>query len=732
MNRNGKIAISQAFILILGIVAISFLIGQSIVVSATDPECKTTADCKPTFLCIEGVCKEDISLDENNNKLTDLKSTTSSVLQSTATGLSTQYLGSKLGLAKVPEATGQISGTTFKGGIQQSFGSLMGETTGFSGWMGSIAVYAAIALAAGYLAGGITKWAGGASEEAQAVGLSVGAGVFAGLVAAKIAVSAGSAGGPIGIVIGVVVAAVIMVLTYDKRAYEVVKYQCLPFVPERGGEHCEECNNGELPCSEYQCKSLGRSCELVNKGTDKELCISVSRGDKIPPKINPWEKPLPDGYVYNPLPQNTNFPEQRGVKVVNPLNENGCVPPFTDISFGITLDEPSICKFSTERAATWEEMGSEFFSSGMSDYNHSTHMTFPSRDAAESEGFKYKEGFNEFFVRCEDAEGNQNRANFVFRFCVDESPDLTPPTILNENPLNGAPIAFNKTTIDSTFYLNKPSTCKWDYVDRTYEDMENEMQCAESMGDAVNYQYTMAYPCKTTISGLVNYEENDFYIRCKSYPKKEGAERVVMENSYKYTLRGTRKLEIAELAPNETIRGSADTIPVELYARTAGGENEGESVCGFSPSGQDKTYTTFFNTGSYEHTQELFLPSGVYEYYFKCVDKGGNVDVQQTQFVVESDSVEPIIARAYYEDGFLKLVTNEEANCVYSTFGCDYPFEEGAKLSGNDQINHFTTWDTETNLYIKCEDVYQNRPTVQSECSMIVRPYDQFIAPESD
>ena len=92
-------------------------------------------------------------------------------------------------------------------------------------------------------------------------------------------------------------------------------------------------------------------------------------------------------------------------------------------------------------------------------------------------------------------------------------------------------------------------------------------------------------------------------------------------------------------------------------------------------------------------------------------------------FRVESDSFTPIIVRAYHEETYLKLVTNEKAECVYDTVSCTYLFEDGTSMSTSDDITHSVTWNTENTLYVKCQAEYGNQP---AGCSITLRPFEFF------
>ena len=66
---------------------------------------------------------------------------------------------------------------------------------------------------------------------------------------------------------------------YKKTKEIKVTYSCEVWDAPTGGKYCEKCNEGVLPCTEYQCKSLGQACELLNKGTAEEACTWVNPKD---------------------------------------------------------------------------------------------------------------------------------------------------------------------------------------------------------------------------------------------------------------------------------------------------------------------------------------------------------------------------------------------------------------------------------------------------------------------
>ena len=143
-------------------------------------------------------------------------------------------------------------------------------------------------------------------------------------------------------------------------------------------------------------------------------------------------------------------------------------------------------------------------------------------------------------------------------------------------------------------------------------------------------------------------------------------------------------------------------------------------------SEDEEMYLTFFgdeNFDNYQHSQDLWLVEGDYEYHIKCIDLGGNTDTKTIEFTVKSDKEAPIVVRVYREGEYLKLITNEKAECVYDTVDCNYVLGDGRSMYTSNDINHFVDWDSNKNFYIKCADDYGNQP-LPNECSIIVRPFE--------
>ncbi len=529
---------------------------------------------------------------------------------------------------------------------------------------------------------------------------------------------ANTAGGArYGTWIGVGVGAYLFLRDYRESGTVEASFTCSPWQAPTGGQSCETCNKGILPCSEYQCKSLGQPCELVNKGTTDEKCVWVNKNDVTPPIIKALDSALLNiNYKYNP--DNAILPPDRGVTIDYSLSPEKCVPAFTPLRLGVALNEPAKCKVDVLRKNKFEEM-TTFMDNGLLEYNHTFSLSLPSPNITTKDGIGIENGGDyNLFVRCEDANKNANIGTFVFKYCVDKGPDTTPPLIVATSVPNNMPISFNQSQLNLQVYVNEPAECKWSHNNRDYSSMENSMTCETGVGNA-NAQGL--YTCAATLTGMKDRVENKFYFRCKDKPFAADNDRNVNAESYEYAVIGTQPLVINSAIPNgTTIKDATAAVKVTFGVKTSAGFSDGKANCFYSNTGQDSDYVQFFDTGKNSHKQDLFLPAGNYTYFIRCIDLGGNKDDKQISFGVESDHSPPAVVRAYHEETFLKLITNEEAKCVYDIVDCNYQISDGTPLTDVDGKNHFTSWDIKSNLYVKCQDKYGNQP-LPNECSIVVK-----------
>jgi hypothetical protein len=575
--------------------------------------------------------------------------------------------------------------------------------------------WAAIAGVAGYMIGGML----GLSENNQmALAAGAAAGAFAYKAFSTLEATSGTwlANPLVGIGIGVVVFA----LMYKKESAEVVTFSCMPWQAPNGGDDCEKCNDPDLPCSEYRCKSLGQNCEIENVGTTQERCVNVNPNDVNPPIITPNENELSFGHSYQNV---KNSPPGPGFEIVNMNSSDGCLKAFTPLKFGITTDEPAQCKIDFNHTLMFDDMVAYFGGSNLYAYNHSEQFALPGADMLENSSFILENGKDlTFFIRCKDKNGNENGAEYAARMCIDPSPDNTAPQVKATSVANGGCVAEDQDTIPVEFYTNEPSDCRWSHQDQSYDSMQGEMLCSNQL-----YQVNAAqlFTCKADLTGVAR-DESTFYVRCKDQPEAEDADRNENRQSFVFNVRGSTALKMKNLQPNETIFGAVNPAPVELYVETLFGCNEGKAICYYSKTGDEDDYIMFFDTNTEDgiHTQRQDLVAGNHEFFIKCVDEGGNLVEDSVKFKLDIDTNAPVIARIYQEDQMLKIVTVRDSECSYSFNDCDFTFAEGTEMPYANSTTHIAEWNEDKTYYVKCRDEFRNE---DADCSAVIRPTQNFL-----
>lgn len=545
--------------------------------------------------------------------------------------------------------------------------------------------------------------------------------------------------GPIGagLVIALLVTFSISLFTFKKYAQEIFAYVVTAWKPAEGGQNCGLCNELKYGCSEYQCKSFGRSCELENKGMENEVCVWKNPGDKFPPEITALEKVLPSpDYSYQPLQV------IQGVKLDYSKDPSGkgCLPPYSSVTLGIETNEFADCKIDLQRTEKYEDMLSPMNKIEGFDKEHILelpHSATPSAQSQNDSGVPLTEITNgqaqEFYIRCQDVNGNSNTDEFLMEFCVQDGPDTSAPVILGTNFLQTSYLQYNQENASLEVYTNEPATCKWNFDDIEYDLMQFDMdKCSQAEGD---YLFSgFKYGCLGTLKGLKNNDENKVYIRCKDKPwweQGDEGQQYANENSYSLTLKGTQPLEMDTITVNgkpsgSTIKDNVNVIKAKIEAKAKFGADNGKSKCQY---GTGNNFNLFYNDGNTDfvniNSQNLYLPPGTYNYDIKCFDAGGNTANGNLSFILEQDSTPPLAVRAYFDVNNLRIITNEPAECVYTTLsnvGCDYIFDDGSKMSKVGENSHYTSWIASKKYYIKCRDSFKNEP-LPGQCSAVISTF---------
>jgi hypothetical protein len=494
------------------------------------------------------------------------------------------------------------------------------------------------------------------------------------------------------------VSKVMNVATLVAGAYIAVEYlhddektitynvECGLWQPPQGGDDCELCNNENTPCSEYKCHSLGASCSLVNEGTLDEKCVSLHVNDVNSPIIEPALGIFSDGITITETREESN----KGYEIKEKI------PTFTPVQLGISTDEPAQCKYSSQPSIEFEEMNN-FFGSELYLYNHSAIFSL-GPEFLDEQLIQVTEGVYNIYVKCSDSNGNANERDYFIRFEVDDTPDLTPPSIVFTSVESGSYMPFESEGLAFSIYTNEPSECRWNNNDTGFDFMDGEMDCPTS-GFQQSSEYFGTYECSTTLTGVSDSEINNFFFRCKDQSEN------VNENGYKFVTKKTEALlEITTAGPF----GEVFSNDIILEIETAAGADNGIAECRFSH--QDVDYNSmipFLNTNNPLHTQPLTLLEGQHDYYFGCQDIAGNRVYSETSFEIDFDNDGPLIQSLYVDTAFSVLLveTNEATTCEYAPESFFYG--EGTLMTGTETTEHEAS--LQSLVYnIICVDVYGN------------------------
>lgn len=532
----------------------------------------------------------------------------------------------------------------------------------------------------------------------------------------------------------------------DTREH-AVEFTCKPWQQPSGGEDCSKCNDelsadGLHECSEYRCESLGAACKLKDNAGNP-VCLWENQGDVASPLITPWQDALTEGYSYS---NTESCPSNCANEIKYDAASDGCIPYNTPISFGIKTDEPASCKIDSEATSSFDDMQSSF-SGGAYLQEHSTILSTPSSQSIAEEmanALVVEEGEepeeetsdivtildllagqeNRVYIRCQDYNGNYNIQELSFDFCISDEPDRTAPWIMRTNPASGSGVAYGSSEKYAELFLNEPAECRWSNVDMDYDMMENNLSCETSV---TSMQPDGTYKCAGTLSGITAGQDNLFYFRCKDHPYSlNESERNANTQGYEYVLKGTSALNITSTSPQGVITTGTEPDSIELYAKTSGGMNNGNAVCSYTYRGLP---IDFFTTGGTEHKQQLSLMGGNYTYNISCKDTADNTAETKIGFNISVDKTAPAVVRAYYDAGVLKIITNEDATCRYSTnatIKCGFSFDDSINSTAMSVLygkTHTASWAADREYYIKCKDVFGNNPG-NNVCNIAARAID--------
>lgn len=549
-------------------------------------------------------------------------------------------------------------------------------------------------------------------------------------------------------IVGWIAAAVLVVLEVlgiGDTEPRNIDFTCEPWTAPPGGADCEVCNGDSTrPCDTYRCESLGQSCRLIDESTDNPLCIYSRSEDVIPP-----------GITHESIGEGLKWVEDSAIvyRIKIERDDGSCIQEASEISFSLRttenrdsdVDDFAQCQYSfTQTPPDYDNMNGEYFEEG-SVYgvvNHTFINQLPRLfsdyvfDVAGLLG--RRTGQLNIYVRCQDVNTNFNNDEYIVNLCIQEGPDNTVAEIKEFIPEDGSFLKHNETGQLLTIKLNEPAECSWSHNNVDYDSMTPFTSCDEYDPNEIKSRWD----CSTELTGLTE-DENKIYIRCKDQPWLSTPaiaaalglteeDRNVNVDAFEYTLYSTQnelkidsisiKTEnvlgtvVHELIPDvlKEIAGGGVPIYLDLIITTSGGAYDGNARCKYAPVKSPISFTGdfFFETNSILHKQEgLNLPNGEYNLALTCEDNADNEVERNAIFNLKIDVSPPSIVRAYKEGNNLKLISDEEASCVYSNDrvkACRFNMDSATIISSIYATKHSVDWDKGKTYFVKCKDLFGN------------------------
>ncbi len=549
------------------------------------------------------------------------------------------------------------------------------------------------------------------------------------------------------IVAGIIIVAIIIInwilnlLFGAEKADLTYKIQCGPWTPPDGGNDCKICNDKSKfnTCDEYTCKSLGKACDLLNKGNPgNETCVWANR-NTVPPIIGPYIIPPFDEGNIEKVPPSTGY--TGGYKFRDEITA------FTSIETGIKIindkgqDDYAECKISKFNTFDYNDPNAQFFDDSLTKSMHKRRFTIaytpilPEEDRIELEAGKV----NTFYIKCKGPNGQINQKPYFIEIPISKGPDTAPPEIKSFSIKNNAFIPYNLNQTLLTIYVEDQSGvesaggCKYSTVDQNYDVMPYNLTCSNTK---VNPEGQFA--C-TTLLNLKPNQDNTFYFRCKDLAKDVNGDSkpnvnpksmppVEGDTSNGYHLLGTQPLEIIDTSPTGEFIGT----DVNLTINTNSGAENGKATCWYA--GGEKSIVTkdltfspsgikFASTDATNHETTLsLLNERDYLFYVWCRDIAGNEDSDVVEFHTTTpdlfiDDVSPN-GETFFTDQITLTATtsggikgNGDATCSYNGDTSGY-FNEGKEILGDKTIQTknltLVSSGITYNLTITCTDQFKD------------------------
>jgi hypothetical protein len=528
-------------------------------------------------------------------------------------------------------------------------------------------------------------------------------------------------------IIGAIVALLIEVVVFQWQGggkvgqieADEIRFSCEPWEPPRQSQDCDQCNEGDLPCTEYKCWSLGKNCGVLPQDSvteDEPICVQTD-ADPAAPVIE-FES-VEGGFI--------GTETTHGVSITNNSKVGewaGCISGGTLIDFNLITDKDEPNKFARCRwgyeMANYNEYKDIWTGKSNSGIKWTKEHNFTIRLPYHENKYVDENGNFNLYLRC---EGNQEYANineYIVNFCVEPTPDILPPIIERFEPGNDGYLRYGAISLANLkLYTDEPvESCKYSFTNNVlYENMIEDLYCFDSDVPQIEYECNFG-----EIFGLTE-QENKIYFKCNDTHGN------LMSTYTEYTISPSLgELKISSTNPSGYYQVSSvdETYAVNLEVMTSGGgDGYGISRCywNFSwieyDSFADNREHLFFNTDSTIHNQELNLRSGNYNIPIRCEDDFDNEAHEIIEFELDIDNIAPEIATIYRSGNSLVVTTHKESRCYYNNEGlsCNVDINNVSALmnpKSDLSIVHDVPWDSDKTYHVQCIDKLNNVGTCVS------------------
>jgi len=541
-------------------------------------------------------------------------------------------------------------------------------------------------------------------------------------------------------------------------------------IPE-GGVNCDICNDKLMPCTEYYCKSLGKSCQYLN---EEERCVEVESTDKSAPVVEECQAiDLDTRESYNV--ESTNS----GCKIL------GEVPTFSTLAVKFDLDENARCKVFSSPGLGFDNSAGRELGGGLYDDEHFLLFDIGNVSLQTIEDCREGEACSGY-IKCQDPVPNTMGADYFINFKLREAPDISKPLITSTAVVSGAAVPANVNEAEFFMYVDDKigiQQCRYNKGnDVRFEEMtaENSFNC-ENVKDISEG----GFRCDTTLKNITPGQENKYYFRCRDSSPRQNT----MDQGFEFIIMGTEPLVITgNNLPQGTIFRPSQSLFVSTSAKSTcsykldSGDEKDFSVTDDTTStldinleigshnmdvictddaGNQATISAVFNIDTPElkitevkpkdttvytnivpvtvkttggvynngnstcrygsgiqfnkniltsetvHDANISLSDGAHTITVNC-DDGFKQDEETTTLEVNSNAY-PSLKRVYTSGGALIIKTDQPSTCSYSNKVKDFDFTTGLKMSTSNNVQHQLQLNGDGIYYVKCEDTRTKR-----------------------